>query len=275
MGSSQNSGVQNYRPGVDRPAKLIEEVSAEMEQERSQKSSQTRSKVTGSLRVASRLATRIGYSSAMSQNTFGNNMVADMENQNTQQSGVYVPDNLMEVRQNVDYMKQSGKKVKTLGYTDAQIGTMSDLDKQKVISSGFASNPNGANVQSFLAKAAAYNITEKIMPQASVVAPVIKKVKQLTPIKESTYMDENMYGPTYSDADYGLVTNDVDYLSPEADNTYSGPTQAPEPDLGMQPEAVSQPETGGIDRTAMLDELTANIKAPTPEPTLTYGGSYF
>ena len=267
MGSSQSSSVQNYRPGVDRPAKTYEEVYEEMQQENEQKSSGIKNKVTGSLRVASRLGRTFATTSMLNDDNKSN----EGTQQTTQSSGIYVPNNLMEVRQNVDYMRQNGQKVKTLGYTDAQIGTMSDLDKQKVISSGFANNPNGANVQSFLAKSAAYNITEKIMPQASVVAPVIKKVKQLAPKKASTYIEDD-FSATRDSIDYGLVSNDVDYLKSSSGNAYH--VDAPTPDTVPQPEATT-PQSGGMDRNAALDELTANIKPREMETELTYGGSYF
>lgn len=273
MGSSQS--VQSYRPGVDRPAKTYEEVYEEMRQQKEQKASNTRSKVTGTLRVASRLGRNF-----MSENSFGSEMSLDNEVTpagSSNKQGTYVPDNLMEMRQNVDYMRQNGQKVKTLGYTDAQIGTMSDLDKQKVISSGFAANPNGHNVQDFLAKSAAYNITEKIMPQAAVVAPVIKKVKQLAPKKLSTYMEDD-FGMNHDNTDYGLVSENVDYTKSAPEG---GPLAAPEPEDVREPYiSPNAPDAGatastGYDRNAALDALTANIKQREMETDFGFGGKYF
>lgn len=280
--STQNS-VQNYRPGVDRPAKTYEEVYQEMQQQKQQKSAGIRSKVTGALRVASRLSSHSLFMDDSSENTKeSSQMEYPTQEQGYNMSGIYVPNNLMEMRQNVDYMRQNGQKVKTLGYTDAQIGTMSDLDKQKVLSSGFAVNPNGHNAQEFLAKSAAYNITEKMMPQTPVTKPIIKKIKQLAEKPMTSYMDENTYGGLYDNTDYGLVSNEMDYMNPQAESDVQGPTMAPDPSVTMSQmptmgmgDGQQQPQSSGYDRNAALDALTANIQQRQPENGYDYTSSYF
>ena len=265
-------------PGVDRQPKTMEEIYEEINE---QKESKRGAGISG---VVSRVA-NTGLNMVMRYGMHGMSAVAGAANE-ASKSMTYVPDNLSSVREQADQIAASGKKVKTLGYTDAQIDNMSDLDKQKVITAGFATNPNGEAVQRYMEKASAYDITAREPVATEVIKPRVTKSKALPERQQSVYMGREDY-----DIGYGTPSHLYGYDTPEetapveegqidsvfdedtiasAEAIESGVTE----DRQME-KTMHDPEKTPLDREAMLKSMEDFTKGLQKEPELDMPGSRY